>query len=80
MKNVTISLDDETARWVRVEAAKNDTSVSRFVGDLLRERMRRNAEYEAAKESFLSRGSWPLGKPGGKLPSREELHDREAFR
>jgi plasmid stability protein len=77
MKNVTISLDDETARWVRVEAAEHDTSVSRFVGDLLRERMRRNAEYEAAKESFLARQPRPMREPGEKLPSREELHERD---
>jgi plasmid stability protein len=80
MKNVTISLDEETARWVRIEAAEHDTSVSRFVGELLRQRMRRNAEYEAAKESYLSRGAWPLGKPGEEFPSREEIHDREVDR
>ena len=77
MKNVTISLDEETARWVRIEAAEHDTSVSRFVGDLLRERMRRNAEYQAAMESFLARQPHPMRKPGEKLPSRDELHERD---
>ncbi|HET9672657.1 MAG TPA: hypothetical protein VFQ40_07390 [Actinomycetota bacterium] len=33
MKNVTVTLDDETARWVRIEAARRDESVS----SLLRE-------------------------------------------
>jgi hypothetical protein len=29
MKNVTITLDEETAQWVRVQAAIQETSVSR---------------------------------------------------
>jgi hypothetical protein len=32
MINVTISMDEETARWVRVEAANAGLSVSRWVG------------------------------------------------
>ena len=30
MRNVTITLDEETARWARVEAAMRGTSVSRL--------------------------------------------------
>lgn len=37
MRNVTITLDEEVARWVRIEAAKRETSVSRLVGEMLRE-------------------------------------------
>src|SRR6185295_55487 len=35
MKNVTITLPDDLARRARVEAAKQDKSLSRFVADLL---------------------------------------------
>lgn len=35
MRNVTISLDEEVARWVRVAAAEHDLSVSRYVGEIL---------------------------------------------
>ncbi len=38
MKNVTISMDESTAQWARVEAAKAGKSLSRFVGDVLAER------------------------------------------
>jgi hypothetical protein len=38
MKNVTISMDEATAAWARVEAAKAGKSLSRFVGDILEER------------------------------------------
>jgi hypothetical protein len=38
MKNVTITLPDDLAHKARVEAAKADKSLSRFVADLLAER------------------------------------------
>jgi plasmid stability protein len=38
MKNVTITLPDDLARKARVEAAKADKSLSRFVADMLAER------------------------------------------
>lgn len=79
-KNVTVTLDEETARWVRVEAAKRDTSVSRFLGEILAERRRRVEGYEAAKASFLAREPRPLRKRGTPLPSRDEVHRRRADR
>lgn len=75
-RNVTITLDETTARWVRVEAAKRDMSVSRFVGELLSDRRRREEGYEAARNLFLGRGPRPLRAPGDPLPSREEVHRR----
>ena len=38
MKNVTITLPDDLARRARVEAARQDKSLSRFIADLLAER------------------------------------------
>jgi hypothetical protein len=35
MKNVTVTLDEETARWARIEAAHRDMSVSRLIRELL---------------------------------------------
>jgi hypothetical protein len=76
VRNVTITLDDETAMWARVEAARNDTSVSRFVGQMLRRQMLDRANYARAQESFLSRGPVPLGVEGERYPSRDEVHER----
>jgi len=73
---VTISLDDETARWARIEAARNDTSVSRLVGAMLRERMRERDDYERARRSFLSRKPVPMSQPGDRYPTRDELYER----
>jgi hypothetical protein len=78
-RNVTITLDEETARWARVEAARRDTSVSRLVGEMLRERMLHAREYESAMLGYLSRTPRPLKRTGG-YPSREELHERGRLR
>ena len=39
MKNVTITLDDDVAKWVRIRAAELDSSMSRLIGELLKQIM-----------------------------------------
>lgn len=80
MKNVTITLDEETARWARIEAARQGTSVSRLLGEILRERRAHLAEYEAASDRFLRRKAVMLKRPGERYPAREALHDRNVLR
>jgi len=79
VKNVTVSMDDDVARWARIEAAKHETSLARFLGDLLRERMAAQAHYDKAMRAFL-RTKPSGGSGGGGLPSRDEVHDRAALR
>ena len=76
MKNVTVSLDEETALWARIEAACHDMSVSRFVGQVLRKRMANSEDFERARRSCLSRGAQPLGAGETSLPGRDEIHRR----
>ena len=76
MSNVTITLDDETADWARIEAARQDISVSRFVAGLLREQMGRDDRYERARRSHLPQQPSDLSSGSGGYPSREELHQR----
>ncbi|MEW6386036.1 MAG: DUF6364 family protein [Thermodesulfobacteriota bacterium] len=76
MKNVTITLDEEVARWARIRAAERNTSVSRLVGELLREKMQAEEDYRRAKEDYLARGPQVLKKAGARYPRREALHDR----
>jgi hypothetical protein len=81
VKNVTITLDEETARWARIRAAECNTSVSRLVGEMLRREMEQADRYEAAMNSFLSRKLAPLREdPSVPYPTREELHDRAGLR
>jgi hypothetical protein len=79
VRNVTITLDEETARWLRIEAAERNTSVSRLVGVMLRERMTSDRSYDAAMKEYLERRPRKL-RAGKRLPKREELHDRPGIR
>ncbi len=80
VKNVTITLAEDVARWTRIRAAEEDTSVSRLVGEMLRRLMEEERSYEIARESYLSVKPTPLKKPDAKYPTREELHDRDHLR
>jgi hypothetical protein len=68
MKNVTITLDDDTATWARIWAARHNTSVSRLLGQLLAERMEQESGYEAAvpreNAPSVERRRRPLSGPG----------------
>ena len=79
MKNVTITLDEEVARWARVRAAERDMSVSRLVGEMLREHMRQERGYEAAMAQYLACVPQVLSDAAG-YPRRDELHDRVGLR
>ena len=80
MKNVTITLDRETAAWTRVHAAQRNLSVSRFVGVVLREHMRESREYDVAMKRYLTKGPFKLAGSPQPYPKREELHDRPLLR
>ena len=80
MKNVTVSLPEDTARWLRVEAAKADRSVSSWLADLLDGMRRQTDEYEAAMERCLAIKPRKFQWVDGRNPTREELHDRTSFR
>jgi plasmid stability protein len=76
MKNVTITLDEETARWARVRAAEQNTSVSRLVGEMLRDQMRDEEAYRLAMQEYLGLEPKRLKPAGTGYPRRDELHER----
>ena len=80
MKNITITLDTETAAWVRVKAAEQNTSVSRFVGEILQQQMKDRREYQRAMLAYLSKPPFDLTGEPEKYPTREEIHDRPRVR
>jgi hypothetical protein len=75
-RNITIVLDEDSARWVRVEAARRDTSVSRYLGELVARERTRAEGYAQAMERFLARPPRPLADTGVPFPSRDEVHRR----
>ena len=80
LRNVTVTLDEVTARWARVEAARQGKSVSRYVGELLRSSMLERQAYDKAMESYLSRRPTRVGTRGARDLRREEVHDRSSLR
>lgn len=80
VKNVTITLDPQTAAWIRVQAARLDMSVSRFVGELLHKQMTDAQAYEEAMRRFLDEKPFDFEWIDAHHPAREELHDRLILR
>ncbi len=78
LRNVTITLEPEVARWARIEAARQETSLSRFLAGILKERMAAQDGYAAAMRRALARK--PFLKTDGRYFSREEIHDRSRLR
>lgn len=79
MKNVTVVLDEAVARWARLRAAELDTSVSRMLGELLREEMVRDMRYQTEYRQYVVREPQPLSDGTG-YPLRADLHDRTGLR
>jgi hypothetical protein len=85
MPNLTITTDEETLRWARIEAAKQNISVSRLVGEMLAQQRNKGDDYERAMERYLSSPPWdlPAEAPradGRRWPTREEIYDRPALK
>jgi hypothetical protein len=60
MKNVTITLTEDLARKARVEAAKQDKSLSRFLADLIEERCKSDrTEKVALLREFFDGPGYP---------------------
>ncbi len=78
LRNVTVTLEENVARWARMEAARQDTSISRFLANILKERMQEKGRYDRAMRQALARK--PFLKTDGRYLSREEAHDRAGLR
>ncbi len=76
LKNMTITVEEEVARWARRKAAEENTSVSKLVGQMLAENMKRSDDYWQAYEHWKSVKGFPA-RPGVKMPTREEAHERK---
>jgi hypothetical protein len=79
MKNVTITLDEKVAAQVRVNAAVQGKSVSRFISDLLEREIGRAGKTQLETiDEFLNGPLWPLSDENGRLPRREEIYGERA--
>lgn len=80
MLNVTITLDEDTARRARVAAAEQNMSLSRYVGEVLRTQLRPSRTYEEAMRVALSFKPFDLKGSAERYLTREEANDRAALR
>ena len=76
---MTVTLDEDTARWARIEAARRDISVSKLIRNLLEESRRAEHAYDVAMREYLARPARPISS-GGAYPARDEIHDRPGLR
>jgi len=76
MKNITVSLDDETYRRARMVAAQRDTSVSALVKGFLRELASGETEFERLKREERALREQITDFSASDRLSRDEVHDR----
>jgi hypothetical protein len=80
MKNITITLDEQTAARARRHAARLGLSLSRYVGQVIEKSLRESRDYERAMRRFFARHSQARYKSEAPYPKREELYDRGRLR
>ena len=76
----SLRLEEDLARWAKINPAEENSGISKKVSELLDEMKAQREGYQAAMKSFLSRGPFFMSKPGEKYPSREEIHERHPLR
>jgi hypothetical protein len=74
LKNVTVTLPEEVARWARRKAADEDLSVSRLVAKMLEREMAESDRYAAAFEEWKKLK--PFDMDADHRLSREDAHAR----
>ena len=78
MKNITVTIDDETYRRARIEAAERDTSVSALVRDYLRSLSDRESDFDRlAREELELYARVGDFSDAHNLP-RDRVHERGA--
>ena len=75
LKNITITLSENAARWARKKAAKENISVSKLVGRMVEHQMRMSDEYWRAYDRWKNIG--PIeGVNAARRLTRDQAHDR----
>jgi hypothetical protein len=74
-RNITIKISEEAALWARRKAAEENTSISRFVGEMIERQMRLSDEYWRAFEHWKSTRPRAVRGAAERM-SREDVHER----
>lgn len=76
MRNITVSVDDETYKRARVAAAERDTSLSALVKAYLQQLVSPESEFERLKREEREIRNQIVSFSASDRLSREELHGR----
>jgi len=79
MKNVTVSMDEGALEWVRVKAARENSSISRYLGELVEEARARDDVYARSMRAALKFEPLTFSADSRYL-SRDEANDRAGLR
>ena len=75
LKNVTITMSEDAARWARKKAADENISVSKLVGKMVESQMRMSDEYWRSYDRWKKVGSIKGVDAAGRL-RRDQAHER----
>jgi hypothetical protein len=73
--NITLKIDAGLLKAIKILAAREDTSVSALMTELLEDRVKKARDYEQAKRRALARMHEGLDL-GGRPLSRDEIYER----
>ena len=79
-QNITLALDKELIRQVKILAAEKSPSISALLTDELERLVNKDDAYEQAKRQALKSLEKGYDLGGGNYLTREEMYDRKNFR
>lgn len=75
-QNITLSLDKQVLKKVKVLASKRDISITRLLADELTKMVHEDDQYESSKRRAIARLKKGFHLGGTTVTRREELHER----
>ena len=78
MKNITVTVDDDTYRQARICAAQQDTSVTALVRGFLTNLAQGESEFERLRQQELRLRERITAFSGGDRLGRDAVHERDA--
>ena len=79
-QNITLSLDKEIIRQIKILAAQESTSISALLSRELKRLAEKNDAYQQAMEKAFASMEKGYSLGGGNYLTREEMYDRKNFR
>ena len=75
-QNITLSLDKGLIKKARIIAAQKETSITRMLGEELKQLIDKEEKYQRAKRKALAQLNTGFHLGGKIIVTREELHER----